>query len=195
MKVPYEIEYTKGFTIFWGVMFVFAIVTNGAMSVAFVALVLLTLIHHEHAHIKAAFRAGVAVKAVEFNWLGGLVNVDVNNPKDSRNILVAGVFNTACYAVVFNAIVIAIYIVKPIGLNFANNPYLIFLDSCALFTACFVVANILPFSFKSKKYGRITTDGYGAYLMHKEILREERWNDSVRISLDQLKNNVRTQND
>jgi hypothetical protein len=191
MTLPYEINYTKGFVIFWGLMFGFALFTNGLMSIAFVALVLLTLIHHEHAHIKVAQSAGVVVKYVEFNWLGGMVNIDVNTPKDSRNILVAGVFNTFCYAVIFNFAVLLIYTVKPIGLNFANNPYLVLLNSCALFTACFVVVNILPFSYKSKTYGRITTDGWGAYLMHKEVLREVHWNDSVRKSLDQIKDSVR----
>ena len=186
MTLPYEIEYTKGFVIFWGIGFAFALYTNGALSVAFVALALLTLIHHEHAHIEACNRVGVLVKRVEFNWLGGLVNMEPNNPQESRGILLAGVINTAAYTFLFNGLLFAIYYVKPIGLNFANNPYLELLISCAMFTGMFLIVNVLPISYTSKKYGLIATDGWGAVKMHRLIPSyDELWNDGAKVALDQ----------
>lgn len=187
MTLAYEIEYTKGFVIFWGIGFAFALYSNGLLSVAFVALALLTLIHHEHAHIEACNRFGVLVKRVEFNWLGGLVNMEPNNPHESRDILFAGIHNTASYALLFNGLVAAIYYIKPIGLNFANNPYLELLASCAMFTGMFVIVNVLPVSYKSKKYGLIATDGWGAIKMHRLIpVYAELWNDGAKVALDQF---------
>lgn len=186
MTLPYTIEYTKGFVIFWGIGFAFALYTNGLLSVAFVALALLTLIHHEHAHIKECNKVGVIVNEVEFNWLGGLVNMKPNTPVDSRDILLAGIVNTGSYAFIFNGLILAIYYIKSIGLNFANNPYLELIDSCAVFTGLFLVVNILPISFKSKKYGVVATDGWGAVKMHLLIPSyNELWNDGAVLALDQ----------
>jgi len=186
MTLPYKITYTPAFAVFWGLSFAIAIFTNGLLSVAFVALALLTLIHHEHAHVKECLTLGVKVNAIEFNWLGGLVNMDCNDARDARNILLAGVLNTAWYAVACNALLGWIYLSKPIGLNFANNPYLELLSSCAMFTGLFVLVNVLPFSFKSKKHGLITTDGYGAILMNRLAkVHDELWNDGARVALDQ----------
>lgn len=187
MEHPYKIEYTPGFVVFWGIGFAFALFTNGLLSLVFVAIALLTLIHHEHAHIKECNKVGVLIKHVKFNWLGGLVNMEPNNPFDSRSVLLAGLINTGAYTFIFNGLILAIYYIRPTGLNFANNPYLALLSSCAAFTGMFLIVNVLPISFKSKKYGIVATDGWGAVMMHRLIpSHNELWNDGAVSALDRV---------
>lgn len=187
MTPPYEIEYTKGFVLFWGICFATMIYTSGIMGFALIALMLLTLIHHEHAHAAECIRLNLHINRIKFNWMGGFVNVDVTSARDSARVLAAGVINTGLYTLLFTIPTFLIYQMKPIGLNFAQNPYLKFLDTMSVCMILFFIMIILPIKFRHKTHGIITTDGYGILLMNKLAVErdDELWNDGALLALDQ----------
>jgi hypothetical protein len=187
MNIPYKIEYTKGFCIFWGICFGVMIYADGVMGFAIIALMMLTLIHHEHAHAKVCEKLGIKINYIKFNFLGGFVNADVIYARDAAKVLAAGVINTGMYALAFTIPTFLIYYIKPLGLNFAQNPYLNFIDTMSGCMILFFLLVIIPVKYRHEKHGLITTDGYGVYLMNKLAVErdDELWNDGVRIALDQ----------
>lgn len=188
MTLPYTIEYTKGFCIFWGLCFAVMIYTGGLMGFALIALMLLTLIHHEHAHAKVCNNLGIKINRIKFNWLGGFVIADVVYARDASKVLAAGIINTGLYALLFTIPTFLIYYVKPLGFNFAQKPYLNFIDTMSGCMILFFLLVIIPVKFRHEKHGLITTDGYGIYLMNKLAVErdDELWNDGARIALTQL---------
>lgn len=184
MKPDYEISYEPSFVIFWGLMLAGGLLAGGLLMLAFIATAILTLIHHEHAHLKTSLERNVKINYVKFTWLGGLVDADITYAHDAVPIYSAGVINSGCYAVVFAGALISInYLGRNVwtGFNFANNPYLQFLNSITMFAVVMVVTNILPIAWKSKKYGIVSTDGYAAYKFVE--LRDELWNDGKSLAM------------
>lgn len=174
----YPIIYDTSFVIFWGVVLSISLYTGGLLSFATVAVMILVLIHHEHAHIKECKARGVKVNSVRFTWLGGMVDADILYANDAVPIMKAGVANTGYYAIAFVIILMGYNFIGRnygLGINFANNPYLNMITSIMLFTVIMFFSNILPISYKSKKYGVITTDGWGAFKFVE--LRDELWNE------------------
>jgi hypothetical protein len=174
----YPIIYDPSFVFFWGVVLAFSLYTGGLLAFATVCAMMLVLIHHEHAHVVQCITRGVKVKQVRFNWLGGLVEAEILYANDAVPIMASGVINTGCYAFSFSAVYLAIdYIGRNlISINFANNPYINFVGSLMLFSGIMLISNCLPISYHSKKYGVITTDGWGA--LKFRLLRDELWNDA-----------------
>ena len=179
----YPIIYEPSFVIFWGGVMAFSLYSGGLLSFATIAIMMLVLIHHEHAHVKQCLQRGAQVRSVRFTWMGGLVDAEIMYANDAVPILTAGVFNTGCYALAFIGLLAAVtYIGRNIiSMDFAYNPYLQFLNSIMLFTTIMFFSNILPITINSKKYGLISTDGWAA-IKYIE-LRDELWNEGKYESL------------
>jgi len=174
----YPVIFDTSFIIFWVLVGATALYTKGQLLFATVALMLLVVLHHEYAHVKQCEKRGVPIKSIRFNWIGGLVEADIRYANDAIPIYAAGVVNTGCYALTFTCLLAVItYIGRSyaVGINFANNPYLEFLTSIILFSTVMFFSNILPVSFKSKKYGVMMTDGLAAFTYR--VLRDELWNE------------------
>lgn len=174
----YPIVYKPSFVLFWGVALGLSVFTGGSLMFAFTAIAILMLIHHEHAHVKECLKRGVRVNSVTFNWLGGVVNADICYANDAVPILLAGIKNTGYYVFLSIGLLLSVhYMGRNVwsGFNFANNPYLQFLNSFVLFSVILLITNCLPISHYSKKHGVISTDGWGAYRMLEK--RDELWND------------------
>ena len=183
-KPEYPIIYEKSFLIFWGTMLALSLYGGGLLMFAFTATAILVLIHHEHAHLKQCMKRNVKVNSVIFTWYGGGVNADIVYAHDAVPILLAGVTNTGYYAVAFIAMLGSYHYIGRtfgMGINFANNPYIAFLNSLTLFTVIMVFTNVLPISIKSKEHGIISTDGWGAIRFIE--LRDELWNDGAHDAL------------
>lgn len=187
MTLPYKIEYTKGFVIFWGLCFGIMIYVDRILGFTLIALMLLTLIHHEHAHAAMCNKLGIKINEIKFNFLGGFVNADIIYARDAAKVLAEGVYNTGMYTLLFLIPTFLIYYVKPLGFNFAQNPYLNFIDTMSGCMIIFFILLILPFKYNHKTLGLITTDGYGIYLMSRLAKEkdDELWNDGARVALDQ----------
>jgi len=171
----YPIVYKPSFTVFWGLSLGSCFLIGDQLTLAFVAFAMLVLITHEHAHIRECQRLLVPINSVTFSWLGGAVDADIRYAKDAVPILSAGVKDTGAYAFVFGAFLAALYFIRPIGMNFAQNPYLNLLNSIVVLTVLMFITNILPIVYHSKTDGIISTDGWGA--LRFAILRDELWND------------------
>jgi hypothetical protein len=72
-------------------------------------------------------------------------------------------------------ILVALYAIRPLGVNFAQNPYLALLNGIVCFLVVMSITNILPINYNHKKHGLISTDGWAALRFIE--LREELWND------------------
>lgn len=103
------------------------------------------------------------------------MDADIRYAKDAVPILSAGVKDTGAYAFVFGAFLAALYFIRPIGMNFAQNPYLNLLNSIVVLTVLMFITNILPIVYHSKTDGIVSTDGWGA--LRFATLRDELWND------------------
>jgi hypothetical protein len=178
IKSEYPVKFAPSFILFWILFGALALYFKGLLLFATVALMLIVILHHEYAHVKQCEKRGVIINEVRFNWLGGLVETDIRYANDAVPIYTAGVINTGCYAVAFTGLLAVItYIGRTyaVGINFANNPYLEFLTSIILFTTVMFFTNMLPISYKSKKYGVMMTDGLAAF--HYRVLRDELTNE------------------
>ena len=159
--------YTGSFVIFWGFMFSVGHLTGGLLSIALVAVMLLILVHHEHAHLVQCERCGLPVTAINFSWLGGSVVVDIKDREHAIKILGAGLLNSAGYAGLSLFLLVG---VRSAGYwlawNFADPTplgllyWMQFLNSIALVSVLVVVSNVLPIEYRHKKHGIITTDGW-----------------------------------
>ena len=181
----YPITYEPSFVLFWGISLGFGLFIGGALTFALVAAMILILINHEHAHVKQCIRHYIPIRSLRFTWIGGFLDSDLRYASDVVRVCSAGVINTGMYAFVLTGVVMAITYLRPTGLNFANNPYLNFLNSITLFAVVLLISNILPIVYHSEKDGMITTDGW-ATAWYAE-LRDELWNDGVHDALDHIR--------
>jgi len=92
-----------------------------------------------------------------------MIDADITDARIAVPVLSAGVIDTGIYTFSFVGIWAIPHLTHPIGLNFANNPYLNLLNSIALFCIVMFISNILPISYNSKRYGVISTDGWATY--------------------------------
>jgi hypothetical protein len=104
-----------------------------------------------------------------------MVDCDIKNAHEAVPILAAGLIDTGCYTVSFMGVFLALNIIRPVGLNFAGNPYLALLNGIVSFLVVMSITNILPINYHHKKYGLISTDGWAALRFIE--LRDELWND------------------
>ena len=171
----YPIIYDASFLLFWGISLALGLYAGGLLTFALVAMMMLVLISHEHAHLKQCVKLNVKVNSVRFTWLGGMVDADIRDADYAVRILSAGVIDTGCYSVSFAGLFIALYYFNPPTLNFANIHFLGLLNGINMFLIVMCITNILPISYTHKKHGIISTDGW-ATLRFIE-LRDELWND------------------
>jgi hypothetical protein len=173
----YPIIYEPSFVVLWGLALGGGLFIGGLLTFALVAFMMLVLIHHEHAHLVQLNRRGIKVNFVKFNCWGGIIGADLEYANDAIPVHLAGVINTGLYTLASIAGLAGINILGRYyltGFNFANNPYLSFLNSAVLFTMVLFISNIIPGSIKLKNYGTIMTDGGAAYKYLE--LRDELWN-------------------
>ena len=173
--MTYPIIYENSFVVFWGIFLGVGLFAGGLLTFALVAMMMLVLISHEHAHVKQCIKRHVPIRSVKFNWLGGMVDADIRYANDAVPILSAGVYDTGCYTLVFGAIIWYLDTFRVTGLDYANNPYLSLLNGIACFLIVMSITNVLPINYHHKKHGLISTDGWAA-LRFRE-LRDELWND------------------
>ena len=168
----YKVTYRTSFVLFWGSALAFALFAGGLLLFALISLMILFLHTHEYAHVRACKKCGVEIREVYFSAFGGGVDVEnIQYASDVVRIYLAGLQDTAMFCGIFIVPLIALYLVKPVGFNFALNPWLNFANSIALFMLVFTVSNILPISKHTKKDGLITTDGWAA-ILYMEIRDE-----------------------
>ena len=179
--MTYPIIYTPSFVIFWGLSLGAGLFIGGGLTFALVAMMILVLISHEHAHLNQCHELGVKVNSVTFTWLGGMVDCDIKYAHDAVPILAAGLIDTGCYTVSFIGVFAALNIIRPHGLNFAANPYLALLNGIVCFLVVMSVTNILPINYLHKKHGLISTDGWAALRFVE--LRDELWNDGRSLAM------------
>lgn len=183
----YPIIYEPSFVIMWGLAIAIGLYSGGLLTFALIAFMILVLIHHEHAHLKELKKRYININYVKFNWLGGIIHADVKYANDAVPVHLAGVMNTGAYTILsvvgFAGLT---YIGRNVlsGFNFANNPYLNFLNSAMLFTSILFISNIVPGSIKIKKYGTIMTDGWAAFKYRE--LRDELWNEGRWVAMDSV---------
>jgi len=189
--VGYPIIYERSFIIMWGLALALGFYVGGLLTFVMVASMILVLIHHEHAHLKEINKRGIKVNFVKFNWMGGIIQSDIHYANDAVPIHLAGLINTGCYMVLSIASFVAItYMGRNVwsGFNFANNPYLNFINSAMLFTTVLFVSNIIPGSITIKNYGTIMTDGWAAYKYLE--LRDELWNEGKWMATNKVETMV-----
>lgn len=173
--MDHDIIYKPSFVLFWGVMLAISVLC-GILTVVFTLCSMLMLIWHEHAHLKACEKRGVKINSVSFTWLGGEADVDIVwYANDAIPVLMAGVKNTGIFAFSLGAFVVGLYSFPPLGLNFAQNPYLNLLNSVAVFAVLLFITNILPITVNTKTKGVISTDGWACVRIAS--IRNEMWND------------------
>ena len=182
---PYPIIYDGSFIVFWGMSLALGLFVGGLLTFALVAAMILILINHEHAHVKQCIRHYIPIRSLRFTWIGGFLDSDIRYASDVVRVCSAGVINTGMYAFSLVGIVAVIMYFRPVGLNFANNQYLNFLNGITLFAVVLLISNLLPIVYHSKTDGMITTDGW-ASIWYAE-LRDEMWNDGVHDALDHMK--------
>jgi hypothetical protein len=186
MNTNYAIVYKPSFILMWGSALALGFYFGGWLMLAYTAVAILMLVHHEYSHIRECEKRGVKINNVTFNWLGGMVDADIFLANDIVPILEAGVKNTGYYALGFGSVLFTTlfisnsYVVMPL----AGIHYIRFLESIVLFSIIMLVCNVLPISIRSKKYGFVSTDGWAA-LRYRE-LRDELWNEGAHIALDHL---------
>ena len=184
--IDYPIIYAPSFIIMWGLALGLGLFSGGLLAFALVAGMLLVLIHHEHAHLKEIRKRDIKINFVKFNWLGGIISSDIIYANDAVPIYLAGVVNTGMYTgltvICFAMITLMRHYNLILGVNFANNPYLNFLNSSLLFTSILLFSNIIPGSIKINGIGTIMTDGWAAYLYCE--LRDELWNDGKCMAIE-----------
>jgi hypothetical protein len=173
----YPINFDWTFILFWGFFLAVSLVWRGPLFFASIALMILILVSHEHAHLVECEKRGVPVEFVKFNMFGGLISNPPNpfHANDGIPILVAGVLDTACYAVAFGELLI---IATMYGVGY---PWDNLLWSAFLFSLVMAISNVFPGTYNSKKYGPIKTDGYAAFQMLE--LRSEMWNDGKEMAV------------
>lgn len=174
-QLSYPIIYTPSFVLFWGLSLSAGIFAGGFLTLSLLLMMMLVLISHEHAHLKQCHNLNVKINNVRFTWLGGMVDADIKDADSAVKVLSAGVIDTGCYMVSFVGLLAGIYLIKPLGLNFANNPYLNLITSIILFLIIMCMTNILPISYNHKVHGIISTDGWAALRFIE--LRDELLND------------------
>lgn len=168
-------EYEASFLILWGSALGISLFIGGILAMVGVLMMLLMILSHENAHYRACIRRNVKVNWIRFNWLGGMINCDIRHYNDAVPVLMAGVKDTGKYAAIFAPLPwLLYYVIRPIGLNFANNPYFNLLNCLAVFSAVLFISNIFPGRIPSKE-GPIMTDGWAALKYHE--LERELWND------------------
>jgi hypothetical protein len=176
----YEIEYTTGFVLFWGVLLSVATIFGDLLYIAYVLMAMLILISHEHAHAEECIKNSVEIQGIEFTLWGGMVKADIEkDPVSAVPIIAAGIKDTAIYAIGLSAILILLtifgkYLVG--GHVFLIIPMRDFLWWAAQFAIITVIANIIPGTFHHKTLGVIRTDGWAAW--HYLEMRDELWNDA-----------------
>lgn len=171
----------------YGSLLVFAAITGGISMFAYVLTAMWVIISHEYAHLKECLKRNVKVNYVKFAWYGGMVSADIKYANDAVPICLAGVVNTSYYAMASLILLISVnYLGRYVwtGFNFANNPYLSFINCFTLYTVMAVICNILPITYHSKKHGLISTDGWSA--IRSMELRDEMWNDGVHNAMTTL---------
>jgi len=179
---PYPITYSLSFVLIWGLSFGVAVFYGKLMFVAYVALMMLVLICHEHAHAEECVRLGIEIKSIEFTAFGGMVKTGaVEYVDDAISIFKAGVANTGYYAVSFFFVFAMLQMygrgMIP-GFNLANNAYIDFAFSSVIFTSVLFLCNILPVSYHSKEHGLVATDGYAIIIfreLHAEMMNEGKY--------------------
>jgi len=168
-------EYALSFLVLWGSALGITLYTGGLLAMAGILVMMLMILSHENAHYNACLKQNVKVNWIRFNWLGGMINCDFIHYNDVVPVLLAGVKNTGIYAVILAPIPWIIYnVIRPVGVNFAHNPYMGFLTSIALFAVVLFFSNISPVTIPSKE-GPIMTDGWAAVKYYE--LQRELWND------------------
>ena len=164
----YPITYDWSFFILWGIILVWQYSAVDLLGVALVGSALIILISHERAHANACIRKNLPIKSLKFTWNGGFLDADIKKASDYVTVLMAGVRNTACYAIGLSGIAIFIWflrdVIRPIGVNFApTTGYNVFI-ALTQFSLLLLLVNILPMSFYSKRLGGVvTTDGWAAW--------------------------------
>ena len=157
------VNYRTSFILFWGSALAFSLYAGGLLLFAVVCLMILFLHTHEYAHACACKKCGVEIKEVYFSAFGGGVDVvDISYASDAVKIYLAGLKDTTLWCSAFTVPLIALYLIRPIGFNFAMNTWLNFWNSIALFLTVMVVSNILPIVTHAKNGEPITTDGWAA---------------------------------
>lgn len=90
------------------------------------------------------------------------------------------------YTLSLGGFLAALYIVRPIGMDFAMNPLLNLLIGVVSFLIVMCITNVLPINYHHKKHGIISTDGWAAIRFRE--LRDELWNDGRAIASTHIRN-------
>jgi len=183
----YKIIYEPSFVIFWGLALSAGLFVGGLLTIAAVAMAMLILITHEHAHIEECNRVNIGINSVRFTWLGGMVDfrdADAWYAGDIVSLLLAGVKDTGAYSISFIFVLVILnYLGRNVvlGFNFANNPYINFVNSVVLFSGVLFIGHFLPITYKTKSGGLISPDGWAALRFME--LRDELWNDGKSLAM------------
>lgn len=181
-KPDYPIVYTRSFVVFWGVGLSAALFCGGLLALAAALMILLMLVHHEHAHTKMALEHCAKVESITFGAFGGMLSTTPKHAHEEIDIYAAGVLNSLGYAIVLVGCLISLRqlsyasgwnLVDPMPLGLLY--WFQFLNSISLAAVVLVISNVIPIWYHSKKHGLVTTDGFAVVLKWGD--RKEWWND------------------
>lgn len=168
----YPVSITAGFVITFGGILICSYLVGGATLLFINSFLVVSLITHEYAHVLECVRLYIPIRELKFTWFGGLVDADFKYAHEEIPVMMAGVIDTCCYLVVSLELLVAFWIFwHYTPLNWAGNPFSQLFNVMLVTVGCV----IFPASYNHKRYGLITTDGWGAWL--KRELRDELWND------------------
>lgn len=190
-KPDYPIVYTRSFVLFWGIGLGAAVFCGGLLALATALIILLMLIHHEHAHTKTALKHNAKIESIVFGAFGGILSTTPKHAHEEIDIYAAGVINSAGYAI---TALLCLGCLRGLcyqnGWNLADpSPlgllyWFQFLNSISLAAVVLVISNVLPIWYHSKKHGLVTTDGFAVVLKWGD--QKEWWNDGRAESMDYL---------
>jgi hypothetical protein len=104
--MAYTVVYDKSFLLFWGVFLGAALFAGGLLFLAAMLVLMLLLLTHEYAHVRACEEIGCKVNSVTFSALGGATDCDVWHAHDAVSVLKAGINDTTCFMISFGEIYI-----------------------------------------------------------------------------------------
>lgn len=169
----YPVSFTRGFLLVFGGLPIISYFVGGPNLLFITSFMVISLITHEYAHVRECLKLHIPINELKFTWFGGLVDADFKYAHEEIQVMMAGVIDTGYYLVLAVELLTLFWMLWRyyIPLNFVGNPYSQLVNVMLITMACV----IFPASYQHKKYGLITTDGWGAWL--KRELRDELWND------------------
>ena len=169
----YKVTFTYTFFLMFGTLLLGAYLSGGMTSLMINTFVILVLISHEYAHVAECLRLYIPIRELKFTWFGGLVDADFKYTHEEIPVMLAGVVDTLWYLLLSVGLLLSFWVVGRfyIPFNLAVNPFLTLVVLMVLIS----ISNLVPISYNHRKYGLITTDGWGAWLRRE--LRDEMWND------------------